>query len=167
MMRTGSIAQKLLFGVMLALLVSACGFQLRGHYALPEGMDKVMVQGQSDGLLKRYLVQSLSRSGVLVSKRPDDATAVISIHQESRDRRVLSVGDNARVREYESLYKLVYSVYLKSGKLLIDRDTILLSRDYSFNESDILGKEREETTLQHDMQKQAAETILRRLAYLK
>ena len=153
--------------LLLVTLVSACGFQLRGEYSLPVGMEKVYIQGDADGLLLRHLSQALRRSGVAVTKQIDAASAVINIHQQSMDRRVLSVGGNARVREYESLYKLIYSVRLKTGKILIDENTISLQRDSSFNETEVLGKEREETILQHDMQHQAARTILRRLSNLK
>jgi len=148
-------------------LISACGFQLRGQYSLPEGMEKVFIQGESSGLLLRHLRQLLQRSGVATTGHLDKATAVITIHDETISRSVLSVGNNARVREYESRYDLKYSVRLKTGKVLIEKNIITQRRDFSFNETDVLGKEREETALQHDMQYQAAQTILRRLAYQK
>lgn len=153
--------------ILLAALISACGFQLRGQHKLPAGMEKVFIQGESSGLLLRHLKQSLQRSGATVTGIIDNATAVITLYRETTNRSVLSVASNARVREYQSRYNLIYSVRLKTGKVLIEKNTISLRRDFSFNEVDVLGKEREETTLQHDMQYQAAQTILRRLVYQK
>ncbi|NOY67586.1 MAG: hypothetical protein GXP13_09310 [Gammaproteobacteria bacterium] len=157
--------RSMLLAFLIVTLLSACGFQLRGQYSLPAGMEKVYIQGNVDGLLLRHLRQALERSGVTVVKQIDAATGVITIHNQIMGRKILSVGKNARVREYESIYKLIYSVRLKTGKMLFDKKTISLQRDFTFSENIVLGKEREETTLQHDMQYQAAQTILRRLAY--
>jgi len=150
--------------LLILVLMSACGFQLRGQYSLPSGMEKVFIQGDVDGLLLRHLKQNLQRSGVTVVNQVDAASAIILIHEQVMERHVLSIGNNARVREYESSYKLTYSVRLKPGKTLIDEESISLKRDFSFNETQVLAKEREETILLHDMQLQAAQTILRRLA---
>jgi len=149
--------------LLILVLMSACGFQLRGQYSLPAGMEKVFIQGDVDGLLLRHLKQNLQRSGVTVVNQIDSASGIILIHKQIMNRHVLSIGNNARVREYESSYDLTYSVHLKTGKTLIDEDNISLKRDFSFNETQVLAKEREETILQHDMQLQAAQTILRRL----
>jgi len=150
---------------LMMVVLSACGFQLRGQYDLPVGMEKIYIQGDANGLLLRHLKQAFQRAGATVLNQPDKATAVVTLYDENMERRVLSVGDTARVREYESRYKLTYSVILKSGKAIIEKNTLSLSRDFSFNENEVLGKEREETNLQHDMQYQAAQTIMRRLVY--
>jgi LPS-assembly lipoprotein len=52
-------------------------------------------------------------------------------------------------------------------KQLLAPTEIVLKRDLSFNESQVLAKEKEEEVLYRDMQTDLVQQILRRLAVLK
>jgi LPS-assembly lipoprotein len=51
--------------------------------------------------------------------------------------------------------------------VLIPNSELLLQRDISFNESAVLGKEAEEALLYREMQSDAVQQILRRLAAVR
>jgi len=144
-------------------VLSACGFQWRGAVTLPAGMERVYVQGDHASLLLREIRYALNEAGASVVNSPEPTAATLQIHGESRERRVLSIGADARAREYEVIYKVDFSVRGADGKPLVPRQNLELARDYSFNENDVLAKEREEQILNREMQSDAAHVILRRI----
>ena len=77
----------------------------------------------------------------------------------------MSVSETARVREYESRYSISFTVTSVSGDVMVPRQTIEQRRDYSFNESEVLAKEREEASLIRDMQADAVQGMLRKIIY--
>jgi LPS-assembly lipoprotein len=158
-----NIAVLLLPVVMMVL--SACGFQLRGHAKLPAGMERIYLQSDASTLLLRHLRQSLIKSGAQMVDDVSDATAIMVVDKEERGRGVLSVSDTARVREYESRYSVRFSVSTISGDEIVARQTIEQRRDYSFNENEVLAKEREEASLIRDMQVEAVQGMLRKITY--
>ena len=71
-----------------------------------------------------------------------------------------------RIREYSLVYRLRFRVNGAGGKELIPPTELALKRDISFNESQAIAKEKEEDMLYRDMQSDAVQQILRRLAAL-
>lgn len=158
------IARLMLLSVLMTGL-AACGFHLRGQQELAAEYKRVYIQGNVSSILARNLRQAIGRSGGGVVEDITRASAIVFIQKETLDKRVLSVGGTARAREYEIHYSLKVSVRRPDGGIIMSMDGLELSRDFSFNENDILGKEREENNLTRDMQHEAAQIILRRLAY--
>ena len=148
----------------LFMLLSACGFQLRGYYVLPKNVDTIYITGNVSYAAMRQFRNSFERSGVKVVSSPDRAGATLIIHEEKNDRRVLSVGSTAKVSEYEIIYSMEYSFRLGQQKNLIDHQLVVQRRDFSFNENEVLSKEREEQILRGEMQREAIANILRRIA---
>ncbi|HZV67738.1 MAG TPA: LPS assembly lipoprotein LptE, partial [Telluria sp.] len=64
-------------------------------------------------------------------------------------------------------YTLVFHVLDAKGGELLGRTEISLKRSLSFNETEVLAKESEETLLYRDMQTDLVQQILRRLAAIK
>lgn len=152
-----------LFFTACLMLTTACGFQLRGHTELPSSMEKIYVQSDASSLLLRYLRQSLVQAGVQVVSNIDQATAVLTVSNESQNRSVQAVNEEARVREYKSSYSVTYSVVSVTGEELLPPRVIELQRDYSFNENEVLAKERERISLVRDMQAEAVQAMLRQI----
>jgi len=161
------IPTRILIIIMLSVLLSACGFQLRGQQSLPPQLDSVYIQGEATGLLLRHLKDALRISGATVVSSPDTATAILHIKKQTNERQVLSVGVAARVRQYEAVYQVIYSLSGVDGKTLMKDKTIKLRRDFSYNEELALAKNREEELLLQEMQYQAAQTILRNIRSIK
>lgn len=149
-------------------LLSACGFQLRGtnQTALPF---KTIYLGfpQNSPLgtqLRRYIQAGGSTT---VVKTPQEAEANLEVLSETREKIILSLNSQGRVREYSLYYKFNFQLRDKSGKLLLAPTQIVLKRDISFNESQVLSKESEEASMYNDMQSDLVQQILRRLAAVK
>jgi len=68
------------------------------------------------------------------------------------------------VREYRLIYRVGFRVHDGKGAEYVPPTTLELSRDISFNDSDVLAKESEEQLLVRDMQTDMVQQIMRRLA---
>ena len=153
-------------GLLLASVLAACGFQLRGSTELPF---RTLWVGFSDASplgteFKRYI-----RSGTS-TRLVDDADASearLEVLGESRDKEILSLNANGRVREYSLFYTFVFKVDDGKGRDFIPPTRITLRRNISVNENTQLAKEAEENLLYRDMQSDLVQQLLRRLAAVK
>lgn len=152
-----------------ALAMTACGFQLRGS-ATGAGLPfKTVYIGLPDTSalgteLKRYIRAS---NGTTVVADPKAAEAVLEVLSESREKAVLSLNSQGRVREHALFYKLRFRVMGAAGKELLPPTDLVLKREISFNESQVIAKEKEEEILYRDMQSDLVQQILRRLSALQ
>ncbi len=151
------------------LLLSACGFQLRGsngEYRIP--FKTVYLNFPETSPLGNELKRNIrALDGTQVVQDPKAADATVQLISETRDRKVLALNSQGRVRDYSLYYTVVFRVTNKFGKDLLGPTTIVLRRDINFNESEVMAKEQEETQLYRDMQSDLVQQILRRLTALK
>ena len=146
----------------LLLVLAGCGFQLRGTAALP--FDTLYMPGATGGIaldLKRN-IQSGTRTTVVDD--PKKAEAVLDFVVETRDKVILSLAATGRVREYKLRYTVAFRVHDGKGGEFLPVSTVQLTRDISFNDTDVLAKENEEQQLYRDMQFDMVQQIMRRLA---
>jgi len=76
---------------------------------------------------------------------------------------VLSVGGNARATEYSLRYHVEFSVDDSAGTAIVPKQTIELSRDFTFDASQALGVAAETDLLAKELQQDMIQAILRRL----
>jgi len=152
-----------------ALALSACGFQLRGSNGQAGLPFKTIYLGVAEtsplGIeLRRYIRAS---GDTTVVTDPKDAQAIIEVLNESRDKATLTLNTQGRIREYSLYYRLRFRVKDNKDKELLAPTEIVLKRDISFNESQVIAKEKEEEMLYRDMQSDLVQQILRRLSALR
>ena len=148
--------------LVLILALAACGFQLRGTAALP--FDTLYMPSTAAGIaldLKRN-IQSGTRTKVVDD--PKQAQAVLEFAQELREKSILSLASTGRVREYQLRYRVAFRVHDGKGGEFLPMSAVQLTRDISFNDTDVLAKETEERQLYRDMQFDMVQQIMRRLA---
>lgn len=149
-------------------LLSACGFHLRGSNGEANLPFKTMQLGFAEtSTLGAELRRNIRANGTEVVTDPARAEAILEVVNETRDKVVLSLNSQGRIREYTLLYKFVFRVRDNKGQVLLPPTEIVLKRDISFNESQALAKEAEEGLLYRDMQSDLVQQILRRLVALK
>ncbi len=159
---------RVLLTALLALILAGCGFQLRGaassqlpyktlNIALPETAEVRI-------WLQRYIESSGSTEIV------DDAREADASFQQlgdSRQKTILSVSTQGLVREYRLQLSYSFRLVNAQGVEIIPPNTINLTRDISFNDSNILAKDLEEGLLWRDMTNDLVNQIVRRLSLLK
>ena len=95
---------------------------------------------------------------------PSKADARLDLTQELRQKIILSLAATGRVREYKLVYTVGFRVHDGKGSDFVPASTIVLTRDVTFNDSDVLAKETEEQLLYRDMQFDMVQQVMRRLA---
>ena len=149
------------------LLVSGCGFHLRGSLKEIGHLPVIYIHTERGSHLGVEATQIFRQAGVELTDDRDQAEWLLTLSDEKEDRRVLSVDSSGKVQEYELHYGLIYQLQDQNGKQLLEEQELGLVRDYSFSGTDVLAKDDEETLLYRGMREQAAQMILRRLLSLK
>ncbi len=144
------------------LLLSACGFRLRGAVVLPEAMQVTTIQGGGTEL-RNEIRDVLQSAGAEVVPEATPAASRLIIMGEDSDRRVLSVGSAGKAREYELYYKLTYSLRGPEGAILVPEQSISMTRDYEYDPDNVLSSEQEENAIRAEMQQLAIRQMLRRV----
>ena len=147
----------------LALLLAGCGFQLRGTAELPfDTLYMVPPGGPGIALDLKRNIQSGTRTALMDD--PKKAEALLDFSQEIREKVILSLDGTGRVREYQLRYRVGFRVHDGKGGEFVPSSLVQLTRDITFNDSDVLSKETEEQLLYRDMQFDMVQQIMRRIA---
>ena len=168
----GGRAWRAMLAITLTMLLSACGFHLRGSngsFMLPFATMYIGLPDSSPLAidLKRYLRAVGSTEVVNLKDGADAVLEVLSDPEKSRTKTILSLNKNGRVQEYQLGYSINFRVLDKAGNQLLAPTTISLVRPITFNEAQLLAMETEETQLYRDMRNDMVQQIMRRLAAIK
>ncbi|HTQ73981.1 MAG TPA: LPS assembly lipoprotein LptE [Burkholderiales bacterium] len=150
-----------LAGFVVALL-AGCGFHLRGSAQLP--FETIYIPGATPLAveLRRNVTAS---SKTRLADSPKNAQAVLAFTQEAREKVILSFTSAGKVNEYRLRYRVGIRVTDTGGsQVFLPASEILLTRDMTFNDQQVIAKENEEALLYRDMQTDMVQQIMRRLA---
>ena len=111
------------------------------------------------------LRKALIASGSKVIPTRGSSGATVSVHEDELTERILSVSARNIPTEYELTYRVKFSV-TAGGKTLIDQEEITATRDLSFEESQLLAKEREQEILREALARDLVALVMRRMAAL-
>jgi LPS-assembly lipoprotein len=155
------------------LLLTSCGFHLRGAVTLPPQMERTQLLGvDARDPLAEEITAALEDAGVRVVA--GDATAQLIVSGERQARRLLSVGSTGRASEYEISYQFSFELRAPAAEatdagakpaavVLVPQQGVSLDRDYSFDPDNVLGKGDEEALLVREMRSFAVRQMLVRL----
>lgn len=149
-----------------AAALTGCGFHLQGVGQLPEDARRVHVLTPDE--LTPFAVElrrAIERSGGHIAGNSAAADVVLRIERDRSGRRVLSVSARNTPQEYEIYYNVEYTVE-RGGQQLIERQPLELIRNLSFDQSQVLAKDREEAILRDAMARDLAMLVVRRLESL-
>jgi LPS-assembly lipoprotein len=152
--------------IAVAMILSSCGFQLRGQAAIPYKTLFIETSGYSQFANDLERAIRFSSGTKIVSNR-DDAQAILRIMGEAQEKHILSLSSGGRVREFELNYRVNYRLIDHAGKDLAQPGQIDLRRDMTYDDTEVLAKESEEQLLYRDMKKDAVQQMMRRLSAAK
>jgi LPS-assembly lipoprotein len=151
---------------LLTVFLAGCGFHLQGRQPLPTEFAYTYIDTRDEQTdFVQDLRKALIASNVNVIRTRGSSGATISVHDDELTERILSVSARNIPTEYELTYKVVFSV-TSGGQTLIDRERISATRDISFDEAQLLAKEREQEILQAALARDLVALVMRRLAAL-
>ena len=155
----------LLRGACLALfmLLSACGFALRGVTPLPF---QTLYVGISDttqfGADVRRALRAASPDTKLVAT-PKDAQAILQQVNEVRTLREVSLNAQGRVEEYELGINYTFRLIDSKGRALIPDTTLSIYREMPYDDQVVQAKQGQSETLYRAMQRDLVSRLLRRM----
>lgn len=150
-----------------ALLLSGCGFRLRGEATLP--FESIYVQGAAASPFTIQLKRSITAgTQARITDKPEDAQVVLQIMNERQEKEILALSGGGRVREFYLRYRVTYRLTdSKRTTEYIAPSEIVLRRELTYSDAEALAKESEEMLLFRDMQTDAARQLLFRLQVVK
>jgi len=147
----------------LALLCTGCGFQLRNDVELPPQMAKTqMVVDDEYSTLARRVRVMLEQNGVQFVNG-NEASAILEIPVNNVVTDVLTIGDNARVREYRISHTVRFRLLDAQGQVLVGWQNIRQAREVSFDEQRILAGSREQEYLKEELAETLSRLLIARL----
>ncbi|MAJ91272.1 MAG: hypothetical protein CMF40_03680 [Legionellales bacterium] len=149
------------------LLTTACGFHLRGSQTAKINIDNLYINSASASSLAKEVKLQLSGTGNALADSAQNASFVITIKEESFEKSVLSVSPKTgKVEEYQMLLHAKMDLIKADGTFLLEDEKLTVIRDFAFDENAVLGEFAEESIIQEDLIRRAANQVIRRLQAL-
>lgn len=149
------------------LLVSACGFHLRGNINLPPGMHSVLINSLGKNAtqdLAQILRQQLVTAGVQASISDKSADSwQIDILQETLLKRQVSFSREMNSAEIGMTLSAEWQLRNPAGDIVIEPNTVMSQNVFRQDSGNVAGQNREEHQLLDDMRHYLARQILMRV----
>ena len=155
----------LLRGACLALfmLLSACGFALRGVTPMPFDTLYVGIPDNSQfGADVRRSLRAASPNTKLVES-PKEAQAIFQQVADTRTLREVSLNAQGRVEEYELGINYTFRLIDNKGRALIPDTTLSIFREMPYDDQVVQAKQGQIDTLYKAMQRDLVTRVLRRM----
>ncbi|USD64656.1 LPS assembly lipoprotein LptE [Vibrio sp. SCSIO 43136] len=162
---TLTTALRLFIVLLLSVLTTACGFQLRGTYLLPEEVSDISLTSFDQyGDLTRYVKHELYLNGISTVTPAADIPN-LHITTASQSERTLSLYQNSRAAEYELTFVVNYRITVPE---LGDQSySTTVNRTYLDNPLTALAKSEEKEMILDEMRRQAARQMMRQMARIR
>jgi len=145
---------------------AGCGFQLRRSAALPfRTLYTGFAPTSAIGAEFRRLVR-VAEDTRLVDD-PKDAEARLEVLGERREKEVVGFSSTGRPREYQLRLRFTFRVVDHDGQPLLAPTEIVLRRDITSSDIEVVAKQQEEELLYREMQSDLVQQLLRRLAAIR
>ena len=148
------------------LFLGACGFQLRGSYTLP--FDTLYINLPETNELRTMLARSISAgTSVTLAAQPRNAQATLVVVSDASTKNILALSAAGRAREFRLQRTFTFRVVNPAGLEWLKESQIVVYRDMTYSDDQVLSKGFEETLLWRDIQSDLTRQVLRRLSVAK
>lgn len=152
--------------ISLALLLTGCGFHLRGPSNIP--FATMYIKGPQYSPFVVQLKRAITAgSHTKLTDDPKEAQAILDISGEQRSIQILTLTSGGRVGEYRLYYTVSFRLYNNKNQQFLPLTSIALHRELTFNDAVVLAKTDEENMLYKNMQTDAVQQMVRRLEAVK
>jgi LPS-assembly lipoprotein len=148
--------------LLLATVITACGFHLRQTAALPASMQRVHLDMRG-GDFQRSLTRALQHSGVTVEDESGPGIAELRVPVASFSTDQVSAGGYVRITEYAIRYEVRFDMVDGAGTTLVPTQTISMSREYSYDARNTIGDASQVQEIQRSLNDDMVQAILFRL----
>lgn len=156
-----------------SLLVSACGFHPRGSLISTAEIGSIYVDAGRDLSIAEEVREALIDSSFALAPNRDEASILLRLSNENEGERVVSVTSNGRVSELELTHAVNMLIAVsRDGEKPVYQpgqvsNRVEVNREYTYDETGVLGKENEARILRDEMKRDLVrQIILRSIATL-
>ncbi len=147
----------------LSLVLSGCGFHLRGNIPLDDGIKNMYISAP-DGNFKDLLEDRLTKLGAQLATAPGGADVILNVTGAQSSRTVGTLDDRGKVNSYNVVFTVNYQLLDQADNAIRPDATLRESRRYDFDPQNVIEAESEEADLLEDMEKEAVLKVIRKLA---
>lgn len=149
----------------LTILLTACGWHLRGQVDVPVAFRILNLDvSKVDFISQNAIKQSMLSNGITLA---DDAPFTLVVLDEAATRRALAVTSNAKASEYELSQSLTFVLQNSEGQVVSDELEVVSYQTLQYDAEAEIGKAQEEQNLRVDMKQANAYKMLLRLKAVK
>ena len=150
---------------MTLLLLSSCGFHLRGFTEVPSWLTQVAITLNTPNRdLEPMLEEQLKAYHVRLASSPTNALYILTIERDNLERQITNVSASTTPRQYLLIYSVQFSLLDNRGVVVVPSTTISVTRQFTLNNNRILGSNYEEMTFKKEMEREAAGQIINRIS---
>ncbi|WP_261843878.1 LPS-assembly lipoprotein LptE [Aliamphritea ceti] len=152
----------------LALFMSACGFQLKGIISLDDSLKLAVINktGQSSFSVFRPLERNLQANGVKLVGNIN-ANYQINLLEERQERRTSTISSSNGIDEYELRTTITFEILDRDNEIVLAPQTLKLERTYDYNPNQLTASDTEESQLRTEMSERLASQIVRIYSAIK
>lgn len=155
---------RLITAAIVLLMVSGCGFQLRGSGAAAAALPSVhVIASGPTAEFAPVLTRNMRQAGAQIAAARSDAGVVVDIVDLSRSRRALGASSSGNTRDYQIAYQLSYRLSREDGSAIADSQVISAQRNLIVNESAVLSSASTEEMVVRDLLDDLANQLIRRI----
>lgn len=142
------------------LMITSCGFHLRGMTEI--SFKTVSLEGKELSFTKN-LKKTLTSNKVAIVLPTENPELRIELLSEESEKRILSLSGQGLVREFEIFYRVRYRVKTVDSETWSQENILETRRDFTYSDSNLIGKEEEERQLNESMHNEAITNLFNQI----
>jgi LPS-assembly lipoprotein len=156
--------QKKLIALLMLLIISSCGFHMRGMTEI--SFKTISLEGKELSFTKN-LKKVLNSNKVAIVSSTENPELRVELLSEESEKRILSLSGQGLVREFEIFYRVRYRVKTIDSEIWSQENIIETRRDFTYSDSNLIGKEEEERQLNEAMRNEAITNLFNQIQLIK
>ena len=156
--------QKKLIAILLLIVITSCGFHLRGMTEI--SYKTISLEGKELSLTKN-LKKILNTNKVAIVSSTENPELRVEFLSEESEKRILSLSGQGLVREFEIFYRVRYRIKASDSEIWSQENIIETRKDFTYSDSNLIGKEEEERQLNESMRNEAITNLFNQIQLIK
>ena len=156
--------QKKLIAILLLLVITSCGFHMRGMIEM--SFKTISLEGKELSFSKN-LKKILNTNKVAIVSQTENPELRVEFLSEESEKRILTLSGQGLVREFEIFYRVRYRIKTSNSEIWSQENIIETRRDFTYSDANLIGKEEEERQLNEAMRNEAITNLFNQIQLIK
>ena len=156
--------QKKLIAILLLLVITSCGFHMRGMTEI--SFKTISLEGKELSFTKN-LKKILNTNKVAIVSPTENPELRVELLSEESEKRILSLSGQGLVREFEIFYRVRYRIKTSDSEIWSQENIIETRKDFTYSDANLIGKEEEERQLNEAMRNEAITNLFNQIQLIK